>query len=116
MATKNGSLLASFRAALAGFKHLARAERNTKYHALAVVVALALAWFFEVSVERLALVVLAIGGVVAFELVNTALESLEDIIEPKWHTTVGRSKDMAAAAVLTMSIAALVIGFLVFLF
>lgn len=47
------------------------------------------------------------GGVIAAELVNTALEHLADHLHPEQHPRIKLVKDCAAAAVLILSIAAL---------
>ena len=52
---------------------------------------------------------LSIGGVLGFELMNTALEALLDRLIPKPDPTVRIAKDCAAGAVLVMSIVSLVV-------
>jgi diacylglycerol kinase (ATP) len=54
-----------------------------------------------------ALIVLAIGVVLAAELVNTAVERLADHLHPDEHPCVKAVKDCSAAAVLVASIGAL---------
>lgn len=76
---------------------------------------IAAGFYFRIDrVEWLA-VVLAIGGVLSAESFNTALESLADAVHPERHPLVGRAKDCAAGAVLLTAIAAMAVGFIVFL-
>jgi undecaprenol kinase len=54
-----------------------------------------------------AAVALACGGVVAAELMNTAIENLANLLHPEVHPALRIVKDCAAGAVLVASLAAL---------
>jgi diacylglycerol kinase (ATP) len=56
----------------------------------------------------------AIGAVWSAELVNTAIETIVNLVSPDFHPLAGRAKDVAAGAVLVMAVAALVVGLLIF--
>ncbi|WP_404333559.1 diacylglycerol kinase [Sphingomonas sp. MMS12-HWE2-04] len=56
------------------------------------------------------LVAVTVALVLALELVNSALEAGIDLLHPGLHPSVKVAKDMLAGAVLTISIAALVVG------
>ena len=63
-----------------------------------------------------AMLSLAVGIVVAAELINTALERVVDLAtEGEFHRLARDAKDVAAAAVLCTAIMAAVIGMLVFI-
>jgi undecaprenol kinase len=62
-----------------------------------------------------AVVALAIGLVLAAELLNTALEAVVDLVSPDDHPLAKRAKDVAAAGVLAASLAALAAGAFVLL-
>jgi len=57
-----------------------------------------------------ALVALTIAGVLATELINTALELLADRLHPEKHPSIAKAKDCAAGAVLILSLASLAIA------
>ncbi|MFS8543590.1 MAG: diacylglycerol kinase family protein, partial [Limnochordales bacterium] len=76
------TLVDSFRFALQGIAHAFRTQRNVRVHASAAVVVLLAAWATGVSGAGLALLVVAIGMVVAAELFNTAVEAVVDFIMP----------------------------------
>ena len=57
-----------------------------------------------------ALVAVTVALVLALELINSALEAVIDLLHPGIHPSVKIAKDMLAGAVLTTSIAALVVG------
>ena len=56
----------------------------------------------------------AIGMVIGAELVNTAIESLCDVVSSAPHPGIAKAKDIAAGAVLVAALAAGAIGVLVF--
>lgn len=62
-----------------------------------------------------AIVCLAIGFVLAAELMNTAFEALVDHLHPDRHPEIGIIKDIAAGGVLLASMGALAVGALVLL-
>lgn len=94
-------------AALSGQRHL-------RFHFGAALGVVALGLWVGLSAPEWALVTLAIGLVLSAELMNSAMESLVDLVEPKTHPLAGKAKDMAAGAVLVAAVIALVIGILVF--
>ena len=61
-----------------------------------------------------AIVLVCCGMVVAGELMNTAIETIVDLVSPEFHPLAGRAKDIAAAAVWTLSIASALVGLVVF--
>ena len=56
----------------------------------------------------------SIAGVITTELLNTAIEDLVAVLHPEHDPKIGRVLDVAAGAVLIASIAAVVIGLIVF--
>jgi undecaprenol kinase len=57
-----------------------------------------------------ALAAMAVSLVMAFELINSAVERLIDHLHPEIHPEIGVIKDMASGGVLVVGIGALVIG------
>jgi diacylglycerol kinase len=103
----------AFRDAFAGFR-IAGLERNTSIHAAAAVAALLAAWMFRLPWVEWLFVVLAIAGVLAAELMNCAVERLAPTREQRFSSEVRLLKDAAAAGVLVTSLAAAVIGVVIF--
>jgi diacylglycerol kinase (ATP) len=58
-----------------------------------------------------ALLFLVVALILAFELINAALEAVVDHLHPDIHPEIKAIKDMAAGAVLLLSVASLLIGF-----
>jgi diacylglycerol kinase (ATP) len=89
------------------------AEPNARLQLAIALAAVALGAWLGLERRDWALLVLAIGLVLAGEAANTALEALADRVAPDPHPLVGKAKDVAAGAVLIASVAAAVLGLLV---
>ncbi len=107
---KNQPFLLRLRFALAGLGHAVRAESSVKIQVgTFVLVALALLILRPAPVWW-ALVLLASSGVMAAELLNTAVEHLADHLHPEVHPSIRVVKDCAAAAVLIAVLGAVAVG------
>jgi len=104
---KKRSFRARLRFALQGLAHALRAERSFQVQAAAgAAVLLALA-VLRPSPLWWALIVLACAGVLAAELLNTAIEQLADELHPADSPAIRIVKDCAAAGVLIAVLGAL---------
>jgi diacylglycerol kinase (ATP) len=52
--------------------------------------------------------------VLALEIINTAIESFVDLVEPNYNPVAGKIKDLGAGAVLIFSIISALIGIMIF--
>lgn len=106
--------LEKFGHALRGWRMLATQEAHGRFHHLALVLATLLGWFVNLSrTEWLALVICS-AGVIGSEAINSAIEALADVVQPNHDPRIKRVKDLAAGAVLVFSLAAAVVGLLIF--
>jgi len=108
------SLWQSFQFAGRGVRHALRTQRTMRIHiALALSVTVALFWLDLPAAEAAALV-LSMAGVLAAELMNTAVEVLVDLhVGDQYHVLAGRAKDLSAAGVLVAALGAAMVGALV---
>ena len=113
MTQRSMSRLASVGHALRGVTVLLR-QPNARIHSAVACGVVALGLGFGLSVNEWLAVVLAIGGVLGAEALNTALELTVDLAQPEWHALARDAKDVAAAGVLVCSVAAAIVGLLVF--
>jgi diacylglycerol kinase (ATP) len=113
MTQRSVSRWASLGHAVRGLQVLLR-QPNARIHTLAACVVVALAYGLQVSASEWLALVLAIGLVMGAEALNTALEFAVDLAQPEWHALARDAKDVAAAGVLICSLAALVVGLVVF--
>lgn len=100
--------------AFAGFWRALQQERNLRFHLVAALFVLYFGSFYPFSRSQWALLVLLICGVIALELVNSAIERAVARSGGGLFALAGAAKDMAAAAVLVFSIGAAVCGLLLF--
>jgi diacylglycerol kinase len=106
--------LTSFKYAFSGLKSLLLFEHNSRIHLIAAILAAILGIVLKISATEWSLVVLVIGFVFAAELFNSAIEKLADVVSPEHNEMIKRIKDYCAASVLVSSIAALLIGVIIF--
>lgn len=112
---KIGARIKSFSHAFRGIGIALSSEHNLWVHFLAMIAAIFLGLWFEITRMEWIAVFFAIGLVLSAELLNSAIESLGDAISEEHNDHIGRAKDMAAGGVLITAITALVIGVVVFL-
>ena len=106
--------LVSFKIALRGLLEASLGERNLKIQWGIASIVVTAGLFFQLTVIEWCLLVFSIGGVLSAETMNTAIESLVDLLEPDQHESARKAKDFAAGSVLVFSIVACVIGLLIF--
>ena len=107
-------LINSFKYATEGIVSSFRTERNMKIHVLAMIIVIALSFFFKLDKVEWSLIIIAIVSVISAELFNTAIETVVDMISPEKNPKAKLVKDIAAGAVLVVAIGAAIIGFIVF--
>jgi diacylglycerol kinase len=97
-----------------GIGVLLRTQPNAWVHAAATLAVVALGLYVHITRLEWVLLVLAIGAVWTAEALNTGIEFVVDLASPDHHELAGKAKDVAAAGVLLASVAAVVVGLLVF--
>ncbi len=108
------SLQQSFGCAFRGLAFVIRTQRNARIHLVLALVAVGLGVAVRLSLLEWALLCLVIVLVFAAEVMNTAIELLVDLASPGYHETARAAKDAAAGAVLCLSLAAVVVGLILF--
>lgn len=111
----NKTRLSAFKAAFDGFKSLWENEFNFRIHLGVTLITLIMGVIFKISLFEWFVVILLIGQVLALEMINSAIETVVDlVVETKWHPLAKRSKDISAAAVTLSAIISVIIGALIF--
>jgi len=100
--------------ALNGVCYLFRSQANARIHALATVLVVFTGFYFSISRTEWCLLALAMGAVWSAEALNTAVETVVNLVSPEHHALAGQAKDVAAAGVLLASVGAAVVGLLIF--
>lgn len=107
--------LKSFTFAFAGIKLLLKEEHNALIHLAAAIGVIVLGFAFKVSSLEWISIVIAIGAVFSAELFNTAIEHICNYISPMNNAVIKKTKDLAAAGVLVVAMAAFVVALLIFI-
>lgn len=106
----------TFKNARKGMRLTLKSERNLRVHILMAAFVLASAFYLGFSTTKFCILLLAIAAVISAEMFNSAIEfSLDAIFHNKYSRMVGMAKDIAAGAVMIVSITALMIGALLFI-
>ena len=104
----------SFLFALQGFRTALRQERNIKVMLAGGAFAVAMGIILRIDAVSWAVVLVCCGMVIAAELLNTAIETVVDLVSPEFHPLAGQAKDIAAAASWVLSLTAAVVGVIVY--
>lgn len=108
------NLLRSFMYAISGVARSLWRERNLRIHFFAAAYVLYFSKYFELSKSEYAVLLIAIGFVVACEMVNTAIEAAVDLNTTEYHKLARNAKDAAAGAVLVASAVSVAVGISLF--
>ena len=108
-------LFKSFTYAFDGLKVIWRQEVNFRIHLVLGGLALLLGLVLRISRVELICLVIMIALVLFAELVNSSLERLADMVQAENDERIKVLKDISAAAVLLLAIAALLVGVFIFL-
>lgn len=104
----------SFVYASRGFSRVYRREQNFRLELIIGAAVLFLGAILKVTAGDFALLALTIGFVLLMEIVNSLVEMLSDLLKPKLDHYVKAVKDIGAAAVMTASLTAIIVGLLIF--
>lgn len=105
----------SFKHALAGIHYVFRSQPNFRFHALATIIVVLLGLWIGLTETEWTIIVFTIVMVFSAEMVNTALESITDLITQEKRLEAKIAKDVAAGMVLVAASGAIGIGILIFL-
>jgi len=106
--------LVSFSYAIEGIVYSYKKGTHFKIHIIAAVIVVILGFVYSISSLEWLIVVLISSSVIAAEAINTAIEETCDVLHPEHHPGAKLAKHCAAGGVLILSIAALLIGIIIF--
>ena len=109
------SLKKSFLYAFRGLKYVMKNERNFRIELILAFLILVFSMILKIERWELVIVVFLITLVLVTELINTVVERVVDILEPRIHPFAKLIKDIMAAIVLISAITSVAIGSIVFL-
>ncbi|MCH8902624.1 MAG: diacylglycerol kinase family protein [Bacteroidetes bacterium] len=109
-----GKFLRSVVYAARGVRMAIAGELSLRIHLVVTILTIITGFLLKLDVLEWCLIIIAMGLVWFTELINTAVETLCDMVSPDIHPMIGKTKDIAAGAVLIASITSSLIGLLVF--
>jgi len=112
---KISKMLRSFKFAFAGMVYLLRFENNAQFHFFATLLVIVTGYWLKIDRNEWIIIIFAMALVWSAEAFNSSIEKLCDRVEPEKDPIIGKVKDMAAAGVLFLAIAAAIVGCMVFL-
>ncbi|MFH1030759.1 MAG: diacylglycerol kinase family protein [bacterium] len=105
----------SLRYAGKGIVLVFKTEQNFRLQSLALLLVTIASFYFKIKTWEAVAVILASVIVLVLELINATFERMIDVVIPRMSDYVKDIKDIMAATVLIASVAALIIGILIFL-
>ncbi len=94
---------------------LLRTESSIQIQAVIAVLVTIAGFYFQISTTEWILQILAIALVLGIEGLNTAIEKMSDYTQPEYDHKIGFIKDISAGAVMWVSLAAVIIGLIIYI-
>lgn len=104
----------SIKYSLEGLFYAYRYEQSLWIHGFATILAIIMGLIFQIRLSEWAIIFIALGIILALELINTAIEAAVDLTTSKIHPLAKIAKDCGSAASFVMSIVSVVISLFVF--
>ena len=104
----------SFRYAFEGILHAIKTERNFKLHLIAAFIVIFSGLVTGLELVEWYVIFILIGGMLALELLNSAIERVVNLVTLERLPLAKQSKDLAAGAVLIFAITSAIIGLFIF--
>ncbi|EUJ36880.1 hypothetical protein PWEIH_12035 [Listeria weihenstephanensis FSL R9-0317] len=115
VASGNRRFRKSFIHAFTGIKTAILEERHMRVHITAGMIVIICGVFFKVTKVEWLFLIFSIFNVLAFEMINTAIERAVDVATEEFHPYAKKAKDVAAGAVLLAALCSAVIGLIIFI-
>ena len=111
---RNPSWVKRFIHAIHGILYGFHTEKNFRFHVIAAIIVMLVAFLLQISRLEWICVLFAIGIVMGAELLNSAIERTVDLVTEEFHPLAKSAKDLAAGAVFVVSMIAALIGICIF--
>lgn len=107
--------LRTFKYSAQGLSYAYKNEQSMWIHAAATIVTIILGIIFSLSLTEWALIFIALGVILASELINTAIEAAVDLCTLEIHPLAKIAKDCGSAATFVLTLVSIVICLFVFI-
>ena len=105
----------SFKNAFAGLFWVLRTQPNFQIHFLSAIAAVWLGMYLGITPTEMLIIIFTILLGLTGEMINTAVESVTDLVTREWRTDAKIARDVSAGMMLTIAIGALVIAGYIFI-
>ncbi len=112
---KNKTMFSAMRYAINGIIRAFKTERNLRIHYMTGLCVFLLSLFFDFTKAEFATLCLTVGFVIFAEMVNTAVESVVDLLTDVYNPHAKIAKDVAAGAVLISAATSVVVAYFLFI-
>jgi undecaprenol kinase/diacylglycerol kinase (ATP) len=92
-----------------------RHERNGRIQLAIAIIVVLVGWLLKLTSAEWMVLLGCIASVLSFEMINSAIEKICNLVHPTYHPAIKTIKDMAAGAVLFVSVISSIIGAIIFL-
>lgn len=101
--------------AFRGLYIVIKEEKSLWFHLFVSALVIVFGIVFELNISEWSIMAIAIGLVIGFEIINTGLEYVVDIVSFEYSVKAKKVKDVGAAATLWMTFISIALGLLVFI-
>ena len=106
--------LRTFKFSMAGLIYAYKNEQSMLIHAIGSLVTITLGIIYGITLLEWAIVFIALGVILASELINTAIEAAVDLCTLEIHPLAKIAKDCGSAATFVLTLVSVVICLIVF--
>lgn len=106
--------LRTFKYSLDGLAYAYKNEQSMWIHALGSLFTIVLGFIYHLSLSEWAIIFIALGVILASELINTAIEAAVDLCTLEIHPLAKIAKDCGSAATFVLTLVSIVICLFVF--
>jgi diacylglycerol kinase len=104
----------SFQHAFDGIVWAFRTQPNFRVHLVCSIIALGLGLYFHITTVEMTIIIFTILLGLAAEMINTALESVCDLVTTEWRVQAKIAKDVSAGMMLLIATGAVVVAIFIF--
>ncbi len=104
----------SIKTALAGIVWSVKTQPNFRIHLTLSLLVLFAGWWVGISSIEMTILVFAIVLGLSAEMINTALESMTDLITTEWRQEAKIAKDVSAGMMLLVALGVVIVAILIF--
>ena len=94
---------------------LVKTESSIQVQVVIALIVTAAGFYYDISNTEWILQILSIALVLGVEGLNTAIEKMSDYTQPEFDKKIGFIKDVSAGAVMWVSLAAVIVGLIIYI-